>query len=1281
MGKSGETSGTKRNSKQETAEEANERPEWLPDGWNIEVRTRKSGPAVGSAYKCYVDPLNIHKFYSKPEVLRHLETTKDSNGSSKKKKGTDKHSTSKEEEKCIDKHSPNKKKQKRTNSNQHSLSKEEEKFTSIHSPNNTTEKANERPEWLPDGWDIQVQTRKSGPAKGSTYKCFIDPLNTHKFYSKPEVLRHLETTKASNCSSKKKKGTSKHSPSKEEEKCTDKHSPNKEEKCIDKHSLNKEKQKRTNNNQHSPSEEEEKCIDMHSPSKEEEEYINMDSGSKDGERFTSMHSPNNVAGEKSAEEDLPPGWIKEAKIRKNRNGIRKDWLYIDPASGYVFYSKKDVLRYIESGDINKCAIKPSRRQNQDEDNSTPTPAAKRQKPKQSTPRQKISAVKEPAESLELPDVNNLMKGQDVNVSSGRTVAPDTSGESLKVGHRGSRRLAGADPVKLADNVINNQTPIVPKRNLRKNRTTLAADMENKSSQHLNGVPEIEQPKAMNLRTTLSEDNKPESRTNSNKFSKKKEPHIPCRASKRLAGSESKRSKEVTAELQQGEGGPDHSPLNGESRNKRRKSPLVLPVADNQLETLEVDDEKSEPQLSFAFHYSWSDPCLDYAINTLTGVLPPVDNSVDNGPVLPPVDNSVDNGPCTAPETDIQKPTFDTGTGRSKDSQNNSVDNGSTTVHETDIQNQNNSVDNGPTTVHETDIQNQNNSVDNGPNTVHETDIQKTLIDNVTGGSKDSQSNNVTRGRDKNASVQSNKSKRKKEVKVPPMRLSKRLAGIEPEAKPSDKALEYSSKKSSKEESAATVLLTNVASDHLHAGEEAKLTRHASDSLKTEMLEKSSRKSGKSSDDQTVHKEQQLEKAEAENISDDRSKPEPTLPFSESWSDPCLEFAFKTLTGALPDDSAAEIFKVPSPGVGDGANNELHGRVTTSINGKIHDNPNPSPTKKEHNMAGQSSKPLLGQPELMTSSTSVKNMDGESSELLPRQPELRTSSTSDKNVPKFTNGEFQSHEGNIIRNLEPVLMTTTGESHSYESEMIRNLFGEPPFVEAENTTQLLDHSRTNAYSQIQEEPLKKNDQVAEPLKKNDQVAEGEFGTLDQPPGFETEPLKKNDQVAEGEFGTLDQPPGFETEPLKKNDQVAEGEFGTLDKPPGFETQTLNHNNTELQFCESFMNTWSDPCLEFAFKTLTGVLPVEENLGTQGGNQEPSNCHTGRDGISTLPDFGSSSFSQSDFSFHFDTGVKSTPGQPGQQSSVSSSFSSPSLQSCPGVDPQQQYSQFNNNFQRR
>jgi len=41
--------------------------------------------------------------------------------------------------------------------------------------------------------------------------------------------------------------------------------------------------------------------------------------------------------------------------------------YIDPVSGYAFRSKKDALRYVNSGDISACVLKPYKRQIQDED--------------------------------------------------------------------------------------------------------------------------------------------------------------------------------------------------------------------------------------------------------------------------------------------------------------------------------------------------------------------------------------------------------------------------------------------------------------------------------------------------------------------------------------------------------------------------------------------------------------------------------------------------------------------------------------------------------------------------------------------------------------------------------------------------------------------------------------------------------------------------------------------------------------------------------------------------
>nr|XP_016489756.1 PREDICTED: uncharacterized protein LOC107809609 [Nicotiana tabacum] len=60
-------------------------------------------------------------------------------------------------------------------------------------------------------------------------------------------------------------------------------------------------------------------------------------------------------------DELPPGWKKEIRIRQNARGIRKDPFYTDPVHGYVFRSKKDVMRYLQTGDISRCAMRPAKR--------------------------------------------------------------------------------------------------------------------------------------------------------------------------------------------------------------------------------------------------------------------------------------------------------------------------------------------------------------------------------------------------------------------------------------------------------------------------------------------------------------------------------------------------------------------------------------------------------------------------------------------------------------------------------------------------------------------------------------------------------------------------------------------------------------------------------------------------------------------------------------------------------------------------------------------------------
>ncbi|CAK7335490.1 unnamed protein product [Dovyalis caffra] len=71
-----------------------------------------------------------------------------------------------------------------------------------HSRNNQlweiVEDANEHPDWLPHGWIVKFKTRNSGQRRGEIYKCYVEPSTGFKFYSKPEVFRYLKTVKQ-NC--------------------------------------------------------------------------------------------------------------------------------------------------------------------------------------------------------------------------------------------------------------------------------------------------------------------------------------------------------------------------------------------------------------------------------------------------------------------------------------------------------------------------------------------------------------------------------------------------------------------------------------------------------------------------------------------------------------------------------------------------------------------------------------------------------------------------------------------------------------------------------------------------------------------------------------------------------------------------------------------------------------------------------------------------------------------------------------------------------------------------
>ncbi|XP_068502831.1 uncharacterized protein [Phaseolus vulgaris] len=65
-----------------------------------------------------------------------------------------------------------------------------------------------------------------------------------------------------------------------------------------------------------------------------------------------------VVVEKAIAEGLPPGWVKKTRIATKGDTVRRDTYYIDPVSGYAFHSIEDVDHYLESGEVGRNTLKP-----------------------------------------------------------------------------------------------------------------------------------------------------------------------------------------------------------------------------------------------------------------------------------------------------------------------------------------------------------------------------------------------------------------------------------------------------------------------------------------------------------------------------------------------------------------------------------------------------------------------------------------------------------------------------------------------------------------------------------------------------------------------------------------------------------------------------------------------------------------------------------------------------------------------------------------------------------
>ncbi|PUZ38146.1 hypothetical protein GQ55_9G173800 [Panicum hallii var. hallii] len=207
---------------EEDIEALAEPPDWLPDGWIMEVYREEDG----TINRYYTSPISDYTFNMKSEVLEYLFSQADERILESKESGA------------------------------------ENSFQKEH-------------EWLPKGWVMEV--RAGGENMDKMYKFYVYPKTGVRLLSKQDVVLYINEEKVSKCDTNGQCNTS------------------------------------SNDNLLA-------IVEFH-PS------------------------------------GLPKGWVKELVFRKTKEGlIRRDPYYTDSASSYTFRTLKSALCFVETGKVSKRAF-------------------------------------------------------------------------------------------------------------------------------------------------------------------------------------------------------------------------------------------------------------------------------------------------------------------------------------------------------------------------------------------------------------------------------------------------------------------------------------------------------------------------------------------------------------------------------------------------------------------------------------------------------------------------------------------------------------------------------------------------------------------------------------------------------------------------------------------------------------------------------------------------------------------------------------------------------------
>ncbi|XP_016464054.1 uncharacterized protein LOC107787050 [Nicotiana tabacum] len=342
---------------------------------------------------------------------------------------------------------------------------------------------------------------------------------------------------------------------------------------------------------------------------------------------------------KAASEGLPPGWIKEMRVRRKGHKIRKDPYYIDPVSGQTFRSMKEVSRLLETRESGRIESKPGDQcpgtSELGEPFSTLTAEADKQ-----------ISLDSDASGKEVDLSRKLKLGAEHMVHSGCVEGSVSSFEGL--GGAVPENAEEEDDGKVVSDPVSGENQEKPSQDGVEKHDQKAIQRKRKKGMNLTHrkskrLAGIKADTSLQLRTnnqvhlaTVRQEEETQAATTNN-------PVNFVDTSKHVATA-------ITGTI-------NEKAEIGNVTSKRQQDVVTLPLKERELpspaEPAKTNlasckgDKKGETALESSLSDIWTDPCIEFAIKTLTGTIPVInEKKVDKIPGSSPSMSSV-NTPSTA----------------------------------------------------------------------------------------------------------------------------------------------------------------------------------------------------------------------------------------------------------------------------------------------------------------------------------------------------------------------------------------------------------------------------------------------------------------------------------------------------------------------------------------------------------------------------------------------------------------------------------------------------------